>query len=69
MPSTVKATNSSKRPRRHQKPTLAVTLASDQRITLACRLDRNADALLFLGCHVAAERLAMRAQALRETGR
>ena len=50
--------------RRKQVPT--IPLAGDQRITLACRLDRNADALLFLGQHVAAERLAMRAQALRE---
>lgn len=68
MLSTVKA-NSPKRSRQRQKPTLAVTLAGDQRTTLACRLDRNADALLFLGCHIAAERLAQRAAALREAGR
>lgn len=40
----------------------------DRRITLACQLDRSADALLFLGRHDQAERLAMRAQALREVG-
>ncbi len=69
MLSTVKATNSPKQSRRRQKSALAIPLAGNQRVTLACRLDRSADALLFLGCHVAAERLAMRAQALRETGR
>lgn len=51
--------------RRKQVPT--TTLVADYRITLACRLDRNADLLLSLNCHVAAERLSLRAQALRET--
>lgn len=69
MPTIVKTTNSPKRPRRRQKPTFAITLVADQRIVLACRLDRNADLLLSLNCHVAAERLSVRAQALREAGR
>jgi hypothetical protein len=69
MRSTVMTTVSPKPPRRCRKPVPAAVPAANQRIVLACRLDRNADALLFLGCHLAAERLAMRAQALRETGR
>jgi len=52
--------------RRKQVPT--TSLADDQRIVLACRLDRNADLLLSLNCHIAAERLSLRAQALREAG-
>jgi len=44
-------------------------LTADPRAVLACHLDRNADALLFLGYHIAAERLSLRAQALREAGR
>ncbi len=54
---------------KRRKQVSATPLAGDQHITLACRLDRNADALLFLGCHIAAERLALRAAALREAGR
>ncbi len=69
MPSIDKTANCPKRPRRRQKPSLAASTVIMPPVTLACRLDRNADALLGLGCHVAAERLAMRAQALRETGR
>jgi hypothetical protein len=68
MPSTVKTTNSPKRPRRCQKPTVAITPVADRRVVLACRLDRNADLLLSLNCHVAAERLSLRAQTLREAG-
>ena len=56
-----------KRPTRRRKPILSAVV--DPRTVLACRLDRNADALLFLGAHIAAERLSMRAQALREAGR
>ena len=47
----------------------AVTAAPDNRVTLSCYLARNANALLFLGNHLAAERLSLRAQALREAGR
>ena len=53
MPSIDKTANCPKRPRRRQKPTLAITLVADQRIVLACRLDRNADLLLSLNCHIA----------------
>ena len=56
----------SKRPRRRLAQVASPTI--DHRAVLACRLDRNADALLFLGCHIAAERLSLRAQALREAG-
>ncbi len=70
MRSTIMTTASPKPPRRCRKPVPAAVPTAvptaNQRIVLACRLDRNADALLFLGCHVAAERLALRAQALRE---
>ena len=52
-----------------RKATAAPAPALDQYVALAQRLDRNADALLFLGAHIAAERLSMRAQALREAGR
>ena len=57
-----------KRPARRRKPVPATVATIDPRAALACRLDRNADALLFLGCHIAAERLACRAQALQEAG-
>lgn len=60
---------SRKRSKPRRKPVTTVTpVAVDQHVTLACRLDRNADLLIFLGCHVAAERLSVRAQALREMG-
>ena len=54
--------------RKRRADPVAVEPAPDHRITLARHLDRGADALLFLGNHLAAERLATRAQALRETG-
>ena len=58
---------SSKRPNRRRKLAATVApVADDHRITLARHLDRGADALLFLGNHLAAERLSMRAQMLRE---
>ncbi len=69
MPTAIKTASSSKRPRRKRKPTPAAALVSDQRIDLACRLDRGADVLLSWGNHLAAERLSLRAQALREAGR
>ncbi len=53
---------------KRRKQVSTIPLAGDQRITLACRLDRNADLLLSLNCHVAAERLSLRAQTLREAG-
>lgn len=56
-------------PKKRRKLGATATPTIDLRAALACRLDRNADALLFLGCHVAAERLAVRAAALREVGR
>lgn len=68
MPNSV---NPAKRPvskKRHSK-SAAVTAAPDSRVTLSCCLARNADALLFLGNHIAAERLSLRAQALRDAGR
>jgi hypothetical protein len=37
----------------------------NRRLTMAMRIDREADALLFLGRHAAAERLAHRALELR----
>lgn len=58
----------SKRPSR-RKPIQIAAPTVDPRAVLACRLDRNADLLLFLGCHLAAERLSQRAASLRETGR
>lgn len=63
----VSSSISSKRPVRRRKPGATATI--DPRAALACRLDRNADLLLSLNCHVAAERLSVRAQALREAGR
>ncbi len=57
-----------KRPVRRRKPIQVVASTVDHRAVLACRLDRGADALLFLGNHLAAERLALRAQTLREVG-
>lgn len=51
---------------KRRKQVSPATPVTDHRVVLACRLDRSADALLFLGCHLAAERLAIRAQALRE---
>ncbi len=53
--------------KKRRKPGANATTV-DCRITLACRLDRNADLLLSLNCHVAAERLSLRAQTLREAG-
>lgn len=67
MPSSL-SPSPSKRPARRRKSVQAATLAIDHRAALACRLDRNADLLLFLGCHIAAERISLRAQALREVG-
>lgn len=68
MPSNAKPV---KRPvsKKRQVKSAAVTAAPDSRVTLSCCLARNADALLFLGNHLAAERLSLRAQALREAGR
>jgi hypothetical protein len=40
--------------------------ASFNRFSVACALDREADALLFLGQHTRAERLAHRAADLRQ---
>ncbi len=57
------------RARKRCKQVPTTFLADDHRIVLACRLDRNADLLLSLNCHVAAERLSLRAQTLREAGR
>ncbi len=68
MLSTVTTTASPKRPRCRRKPVSTVAPAVDHRAVLACRLDRNADVLLSRHCHLAAERLSLRAQALRETG-
>lgn len=64
----VSSSISSKRPVRRRKPGATATHTIDPRATLACRLDRNADLLLSLNCHIAAERLSLRAQALREAG-
>ncbi len=58
---------SDKPPVRRRKPGANATTTVDCRITLACRLDRNADLLLSRNCHIAAERLSLRAQVLRET--
>jgi len=69
MRSTVMTTVSSKPPRRRRKPVPAVVPAVNQRAVLACCLDRNADLLLSLNCHLAAERLSQRAAALREANR
>ncbi len=60
---------SSKRPVRRRKLGATATSIVDPRAVLACRLDRNADLLLSQHCHLAAERLSLRAQALREAGR
>ncbi len=68
----MQVSTSAKRPSRRRKPArpiLATATIIMPPVTLACRLDRNADALLGLGCHIAAERLSLRAQALREAGR
>ena len=62
----VSISTSTKQPIRCRKPSKPTASTIVSPVTLACRLDRNADLLLFLGCHVAAERLALRAQALRE---
>ena len=59
----------STKPKKQARVAIVAAPARDHRTVLACRLDRNADVLLFLGCHVAAERLSLRAQALREAGR
>ena len=68
MPTSVTAFKKSSPKKRFNKAA-AVTAAPDNRVTLSCYLARNADALLFLGNHLAAERLSLRAQALREAGR
>lgn len=59
---------SPRRTKRRRKPAQAVTLAVDHRAILARHLDILADCELQHGHHLAAERLALRAQALRETG-
>lgn len=51
-----------------RRKSVQAAAAIDHRAVLACRLDRNADLLLSLNCHIAAERLSLRAQALREAG-
>ena len=57
---------SSKRLKRRRKLAATVTpVVVDHRAILACALDRNADLLIFLGNHLAAERLSLRAAALR----
>ena len=65
MPKSVTAFKKSS-PKKRSNKAAAVTAALDSRVTLACALDRNADLLIFLGNHLAAERLSLRAQALRE---
>ena len=65
----VSSSISSKRPVRRRKPGATATHTIDPRTALACRLDRGADVLLAWGNHIAAERLSLRAQALREAGR
>jgi len=62
----VSSSIASKRPIRRREPGATATPTVDPRTALACHLDRNADALLFLGCHLAAERLSLRALALRQ---
>jgi hypothetical protein len=57
----------SKRPSRCKSVQIAAPTVGP-RAVLACRLDRNADLLLALNCHIAAELLSLRAQALREAG-
>ncbi len=54
-----------KRPTQHRKPGATANSTIDPRAALACRLDRNADLLLALNCHIAAERLSHRAAELR----
>ncbi len=49
-----------------RKPVQIAAPTVDPRAVQACRLDRNADLLLALNCHITAERLSLRAQALRE---
>ena len=65
MPKSVTAFKKSS-PKKRSNKAAAVTATLDSRVTLACALDRNADLLIFLGNHLAAERLSLRAQALRE---
>ncbi len=65
----VSSSISSKRPVRRRKPGATATHTIDPRAALACRLDRGADVLLAWGNHIAAERLSLRAAALREAGR
>lgn len=59
---------SPRRTNRRRKPAQIVTLAADHRVTLAMRLDILAGCELQHGHHLAAEQLALRAQALREAG-
>ncbi len=54
--------------KRRRKPAQTVTLAVDHRAILARRLDILAGCELQHGHHLAAERLALRAQAIREAG-
>ena len=54
---------------KRRKPALAATPAHDHRATLARLLDRQADAELFMGRALAAERLSHRAAELREATR
>ncbi len=56
---------SPKRPTSRRKSVQATVATVDPRVVLACQLDRNADLLLSRNCHLAAERLSLRAQALR----
>ncbi len=65
----VSSSISCKQPVRRRKPSATITHTVDPRAALACRLDRNADLLLSLNCHIAAERLSQRAAALREASR
>ena len=62
----VSTLTSGKRPVRRRKPSKPIVSTTVSPVALACRLDRNADLLIFLGNHLAAERLSLRAQALRE---
>jgi predicted TIM-barrel enzyme len=55
-------------PKKRRKPGANATTTVDHRITLAMRLDMLADCELQHGHHLAAERLALQAQALREAG-
>ena len=60
------APGKSARRMKYRKAPVAATPAPDPRATLARKLACNADLLLSWGQHVAAERLSLRAEALRE---